>query len=126
MEAQLNTILSPPPMKEKKSSIIWGYIIDFLKKNILTTSVTIIVLFITTPLELIVLSNLITSFTHFVEKLDYTGSINSLWKIAALFTFTDIAYMIVSYFEKIKNTCTRTLTYQKIIKECKYFNYYIN
>ena len=31
-----------------------------------------------------------------------------------------------SYFEKIKNTCTRTLTYQKIIKECKYFNYYIN
>ena len=104
MEAQLNTILSPPPMKEKKSSIIWGYIIDFLKKNILTTSVTIIVLFITTPLELIVLSNLITSFTHFVEKLDYTGSINSLWKIAALFTFTDIAYMIVAYFEKINYT----------------------
>ena len=104
MEAQLNTILSPPPMKEKKGSIIWGYIIDFLKKNILTTSVTIIVLFITSPLELIVLSNLITSFTHFVEKLDYTGSINSLWKIAALFTFTDIAYMIVAYFEKINYT----------------------
>ena len=31
-----------------------------------------------------------------------------------------------SYFEKIKNTCSRTLTFQKIIKECKYFNYYVN
>ena len=104
MEAQLNTILSPPPMKEKENSIILGYIIDFLKKNTLIAIVTIVVLFITTPLELIVLSNLITSFTQFVEKLDYTGSMNSLWKIAALFTLTDIAYMIVAYFEKINYT----------------------
>ena len=29
---------------------------------------------------------------------------NSLWKIAALFTLTDIAYMIVAYFEKINYT----------------------
>ena len=43
---------------EPKKGILLGYIFDFVKQNILWVITTIVILFITNPLEIIVLSNL--------------------------------------------------------------------
>jgi ABC-type multidrug transport system fused ATPase/permease subunit len=63
--------------------------------------VTVVVLFVTNPLEMIVLSNLFTDFTNSINKLDYSGSISILWKIAGLYTLIDTIYMLSSYYDKI-------------------------
>ena len=57
MESQSNTI----PDDKPKKNIIMGFIIDFFKQNMVWVIVTVVVLFVTNPLEMIVLSNL---FTH--------------------------------------------------------------
>jgi ABC-type multidrug transport system fused ATPase/permease subunit len=98
MDSQSNT--APPDDKPKKN-ILWGYIFDFFKQNILWVIVTIVVLFVTSPLEMIMLSNLFTDFTNAINKLDYSSSINILWKIAGLYTLIDVIYMVSSYFDKI-------------------------
>lgn len=98
MDSQSNT--APPDDKPKKN-ILWDYIFDFFKQNITWVIVTIIVLFVTSPLEMIVLSNLFTDFTNSVNKLDYSSSINILWKIAGLYTLIDFIYMVSSYCDKL-------------------------
>jgi ABC-type multidrug transport system fused ATPase/permease subunit len=98
MESQSNT--SSPDNKPKKN-ILMGFILDFFKQNILWVVITIVVLFVTTPLEMIVLSNLFSNFTGAINKLDYGNSINILWKIAGLYTLIDAIYMINSYYDKV-------------------------
>jgi len=70
----------------KDKNILTGFVFDFYKQNILWVIVTIVVLFVTSPLEMIVLSNLFSSFTSSINKLDYGNSISILWKIAFLYT----------------------------------------
>ena len=84
-----------------KKNIIWGYCFEFFKENILWLIITIVVLFVTNPLEMIVLSNLFTDFTNSINKLDYSGSMSILWKIAGLYTLIDAMYMLSSYYDKI-------------------------
>jgi ABC-type multidrug transport system fused ATPase/permease subunit len=84
-----------------KKNIIWGYVFEFFKQNILWLIITIVVLFVTNPLEMIVLSNLFTDFTNSINKLDYSGSMSILWKIAGLYTLIDAMYMLSSYYDKI-------------------------
>lgn len=84
-----------------KESILVGYIFEFFKQNILWLIITIVVLFVTNPIEMIVLSNLFTDFTNSINKLDYSGSMSILWKIAGLYTLIDAMYMLSSYYDKI-------------------------
>ena len=84
-----------------KDNIILGYVYEFINENKLWFFVTMCVIFISNPLEMIVLSNLFTSFTNAINKLDYDNSISILWKIAGLYFFIDIIYTISSYFDKI-------------------------
>ena len=98
MEYQSNT--SSHDGKPKKNILI-GFILDFFKQNILWVIITIVVLFVTSPLEMIVLSNLFSNFTGAINKLDYSNSISILWKIAGLYTLIDVIYMINSYYDKI-------------------------
>ena len=98
MESQSNT--SSPDDKPKKN-IILGFILDFFKQNILWVVITIVVLFVTTPLEMIILSNLFSDLTIAINKLDYSYSINILWKIAGIYTLLDVIYVINSYYDKI-------------------------
>ncbi len=86
---------------KKKENIIIGFILEFCNKNKLWLFITIIILFITSPLELILLSNLFTNFTTSINKMEYNKSINILWQIAGLYVFIDIVYIIGSYFDKI-------------------------
>ena len=86
---------------KKKENIIVGFILEFCNKNKLWLFITIIILFITSPLELIVLSNLFTNFTTSINKMEYNKSLNILWQIAGLYVFIDIVYIIGSYFDKI-------------------------
>ena len=97
MESQSNTSSDGKP----KKNILMGFILDFFKQNILWVIITIVVLFITSPLEMIVLSNLFSNFTGAINKLDYSNSISILWKIAGLYTLIDVIYMINSYYDKI-------------------------
>ena len=97
MDSESNTT----PDDKPKKNIIWGYVFEFFKQNILWVIVTIVVLFITSPLEMIVLSNLFTDFTNSINTLDYSGSISILWKIAGLYTLIDTMYMLSSYCDKI-------------------------
>ena len=97
MESQSNIT----PDDKPKKNILMGFIIDFFKQNMVWVVITIIVLFVTSPLEMIVLSNLFSDFTGTINKLDYSNSINILWKIAGLYTVIDIIYMINSYYDKI-------------------------
>ena len=97
MESQSNTA----PDGKPKRNIIMGFILDFFKQNILWVIITVVVLFVTSPLEMIVLSNLFTDFTNSINKLDYSGSISILWKIAGLYILIDTIYMLSSYYDKI-------------------------
>ena len=97
MESQSNTAIDDKP----KKNILMGFIFDFFKQNILWLIITITVLFITTPLEMIILSNLFSDLTITINKLDYSNSINILWKIAGLYTLLDVIYVINSYYDKI-------------------------
>ena len=97
MESQSNTSSDGKP----KKNILMGFILDFFKQNILWVIITIVVLFITSPLEMIVLSSLFSDFTGAINKLDYSNSINILWKIAGLYTLIDVIYMINSYYDKV-------------------------
>ena len=97
MESQSNTAIDDKP----KKNIILGFILDFFKQNILWVVITIVVLFVTTPLEMIILSNLFSDLTISINKLDYSYSINILWKIAGLYTLLDVIYVINSYYDKI-------------------------
>ncbi len=85
----------------KNKNILTGFVLDFYKQNILWVIVTIVVLFVTSPLEMIVLSNLFSSFTSSINKLDYNNSISILWKIAFLYIIIDVIYMVNSYYDKI-------------------------
>jgi len=85
----------------KDKNILTGFVFDFYKQNILWVIVTIVVLFVTSPLEMIVLSNLFSSFTSSINKLDYGNSISILWKIAFLYIIIDVIYMINSYYDKV-------------------------
>ena len=85
----------------KDKNILTGFVFDFYKQNILWVIVTIVVLFVTSPLEMIVLSNLFSSFTSSINKLDYSNSISILWKIAFLYIIIDVIYMINSYYDKV-------------------------
>ena len=97
MESQSNTTHDGKP----KKNILIGFILDFFKQNILWVIITVVVLFVTSPLEMIVLSNLFSNFTGAINKLDYSNSISILWKIAGLYTLIDVIYMINSYYDKI-------------------------
>ena len=97
MESQSNIT----PDDKPKKNILMGFILDFFKQNILWVIITVVVLFVTSPLEMIVLSNLFTDFTNSINKLDYSNSINILWKIAGLYTLIDVIYMINSYYDKV-------------------------
>ena len=70
-------------VKENKNSIkdniIIGYIFEFLKQNKLWVIVTLLIVFITNPLEMIVLSDLFGNFTSTIGKMDYENSIKILW-----------------------------------------------
>ena len=96
-DSKSNTTFNDKP----KKNIIWGYCFEFFKENILWLIITIVVLFVTNPLEMIVLSNLFTDFTNSINKLDYSGSMSILWKIAGLYTLIDAMYMLSSYYDKI-------------------------
>jgi len=85
--------------KEERNIII-GYVLEFFKENKLWLFSTICIIFITNPLEMIVLSNLFASFTNAINKLDYDNSISILWKIAGLYFLIDIIYTISSYVDK--------------------------
>ena len=85
----------------KNKNILIGFVLDFYKQNILWLIVTIVVLFVTTPLEMIVLSNLFSKFTGYINNLDHDNSISILWKIAFLYIIIDVIYMINSYYDKI-------------------------
>ena len=97
-QPQTNTTNSEP---EPKKNILLGYIFDFVKQNILWVIITIVILFVTNPLEMIVLSNLFSNFTNAINTLDYEGSISALWKIAGLYVLIDAMYMFNSYYDKI-------------------------
>jgi ABC-type multidrug transport system fused ATPase/permease subunit len=97
-QSQSNTTNSEP---EPNKSILLEYIFDFIKQNILWVVITIFILFITNPLELIVLSNLFSNFTTAINTLDYKASISALWKIAGLYVLIDAMYMFNSYYDKI-------------------------
>ena len=101
MDSQWNTTFTSTNDKPKKG-ILLGYIFEFLKQNITWVIGIILTLFITTPLEMIVLSNLFNTFTTAISGLDYNGSISTLWKIAVLYIFIDTVYAANSYYEKIK------------------------
>jgi ABC-type multidrug transport system fused ATPase/permease subunit len=96
-QSQSNTTHTPEP----KKGILLSYIFEFIKKNILWVIVTILILFITNPLEMIVLSNLFSNFTTAINTLDYEGSISALWKIAGLYILIDGIHMLNSYYDKI-------------------------
>ena len=98
MDSQSNTA-APNDIKNK--NILIGFVLDFYKQNILWLIVTIVVLFVTTPLEMIVLSNLFSKFTGYINNLDHDNSISILWKIAFLYIIIDVIYMINSYYDKI-------------------------
>lgn len=91
----------PKPEPEPKKNILLGYIFEFIKQNILWVIVTIVILFITNPLEMIVLSNLFSKFTNAINTLDYKESISALWKIAGLYVLIDGIHMLNSYYDKI-------------------------
>jgi ABC-type multidrug transport system fused ATPase/permease subunit len=99
-DSKSNTTTTISDDKPKKN-IIWGYCFEFFKENIIWLIITIVVLFVTNPLEMIVLSNLFTDFTNSINKLDYSGSMSILWKIAGLYTLIDAMYMLSSYYDKI-------------------------
>lgn len=86
---------------EPKKGILLGYIFDFVKQNILWVITTIVILFITNPLEIIVLSNLFSNFTNAINTLDYENSISALWKIAGLYFLIDGMHMLNSFYDKI-------------------------
>ena len=101
MDLQSNTNDTTDTDDVKDKNILTGFVFDFYKQNILWVIVTIVVLFVTSPLEMIVLSNLFSSFTSSINKLDYGNSISILWKIAFLYIIIDVIYMINSYYDKI-------------------------
>ena len=86
---------------EPKKGILLGYIFDFVKQNIWWVITTIVILFVTNPLEMIVLSNLFSNFTNAINTLNYEASISALWKIAGLYVLIDAMYMVNSYYDKI-------------------------
>jgi len=105
MDAKSQTQTQPQsnttPIIEPKKNILLNYIFDFVKQNILWVIITIVILFVTNPLEMIVLSNLFSNFTTAINTLDYEGSISALWKIAGLYVLIDAMYMFNSYYDKI-------------------------
>jgi ABC-type multidrug transport system fused ATPase/permease subunit len=105
MDAKSQTQTQPQsnttPIIEPKKNILFNYIFDFVKQNILWVIITIVILFVTNPLEMIVLSNLFSNFTTAINTLDYEGSISALWKIAGLYVLIDAMYMFNSYYDKI-------------------------
>jgi ABC-type multidrug transport system fused ATPase/permease subunit len=82
-----------------KDNIIVGYIFEFLKENKLWAIVTLLVVFITNPLEMILLSNLFSDFTTSINKKDYDGSMINLWKIAGVYTLIEGMNVLSSYFD---------------------------
>jgi ABC-type bacteriocin/lantibiotic exporter with double-glycine peptidase domain len=92
-------------VKENKNSIkdniIIGYIFEFLKQNKLWVIVTLLIVFITNPLEMIVLSDLFGNFTSTIGKMDYENSIKILWKIVGLYILIDTMNILaISYLDK--------------------------
>jgi ABC-type bacteriocin/lantibiotic exporter with double-glycine peptidase domain len=85
---------------KKEDNIILGYVYEFMNDNKLWLFVTICLIFISNPLEMIVLSNLFTSFSNAINKLDYDNSISILWKIAGLYILIDIINMIYCYLDQ--------------------------
>ena len=90
-------------VKENKNSIkdniIVGYIFEFLKENKIWAVVTLLVVFITNPLEMILLSDLFSNFTTSINKKDYDGSMSNLWKIAGVYTLIESMNVLSSYFD---------------------------
>jgi ABC-type multidrug transport system fused ATPase/permease subunit len=84
-----------------ENHIIIGYILEFIKENKIWFIVTILVMLICNPIEMIVLSDLFTKFTTAINDLAYNESITTLWKMTAIYIFIDVAYMIGNYFDKI-------------------------
>jgi ABC-type multidrug transport system fused ATPase/permease subunit len=82
-----------------KDNIIIGYIFEFLKENKLWAIVTLLVVFITNPLEMILLSDLFSNFTTSINKKDYNGSMINLWKIAGVYTLIESMNILSSYFD---------------------------
>ena len=83
----------------KDNNIIVGYIFEFLKQNKIWAIVTLLVVFITNPLEMIILSNLFSDFTTSINKKDYDGSMINLWKIAGVYTLIESMNVLSSYFD---------------------------
>lgn len=90
-------------VKENKNSIkdniIVGYIFEFLKENKIWAIVTLAIVFITNPLEMILLSDLFSKFTTSIDKKDYDGSMINLWKIAGVYTLIESMNVLSSYFD---------------------------
>ena len=84
-----------------ENNIIIGYILEFVKENKIWLIVTILVMLICNPIEMIVLSDLFAKFTTAINDLAYNESITTLWKMTAIYIFIDVAYMIGNYFDKI-------------------------
>lgn len=83
----------------KDNNIIVGYIFEFLKQNKIWAIVTLLVVFITNPLEMILLSNLFSDFTTSIINKDYDGSMNNIWKIAGVYTLIESMNVLSSYFD---------------------------
>lgn len=83
-----------------KDNIIIGYIFEFLKNHKLWVVVTLLIVFITNPLEMIVLSSLFGNFSTAIGKMDYDNSIKILWKIVGMYVLIDtMNIMVTSYFD---------------------------
>lgn len=82
------------------NNLIIGYILEFLNQNKLWVVIAISVIIICNPVEMIVLSNLFTSFTTAINSHEYNSSISTLWKITAVNIILDGLYLLNSYFDK--------------------------
>jgi ABC-type transport system involved in cytochrome bd biosynthesis fused ATPase/permease subunit len=82
------------------NNLIIGYILEFLNQNKLWIIIAISVIIICNPVEMIILSNLFTSFTTAINNHEYDNSISTLWKITAVNIVLDGLYLFNSYFDK--------------------------
>lgn len=82
------------------NNLIIGYILDFLNQNKIWVVIAISVIIICNPIEMIILSNLFTSFTTAINNHEYDSSISTLWKITAVNIILDGLYLLNSHFDK--------------------------
>lgn len=82
------------------NNLVIGYILEFLNQNKIWVVIAISVIIICNPIEMIILSNLFTSFTTAINNHEYDSSISTLWKITAINIILDGLYLLNSHFDK--------------------------